>query len=592
MGGCCSSSTKSDHHEGSALGTKQLIPSDLKEKDNSPAASPSSSKDKKYQQLDKDVVVTPSKGDSANKKGNAEQQPSPAVSVSGITSVPVSIDVGTSNNNKGSSVSDNGKQQQQSKNSKKSSVVSRDGQSSVDNPVPIATNNPPAKHGHVKGSKGSFHDFFFGSNDNVSVNGSDSSQSIRKNTLDTSSIATPPPGGHAKGLGSRGGSSLIGDVAALLPKIHRKSLDPSDKEVVKSRKKWMKKEKAKVADDLAKEWEEIFKDMAHGQKKNKLTKQELKDCFAKMGTKIDEELIYQVFVLFDANGDGVVDLTEFMVAMLFLSYRGSVKDKVELAFRLFDTNRSNYVSKHEFSDMVSAVVGMSLPTLLKIGEAEELFRGTLESEYATELLEFVEEVERLKNLYHPSPSGIGSLPVSDARALINKYIVDGSPKQLNVSEKLRNFVVLEIEKAEKSGSLLVSWKPVYEAEKEILGLLQRDRLPRFKKRIRTSMTFADMVWGGMGIHHSGGMSMKEFKEWSERHPGMFNFLDDIEKVILEEERRKEAALKIQRARRRVLDRRSKKSGHLEQSTMSRTDSEASHAEVTAAATTAATHENQ
>lgn len=346
---------------------------------------------------------------------------------------------------------------------------------------------------------------------------------------------------------------------SVTPKSPKKSLLPNDVGVIQARKKWMEEEKAKMADTMAQEWEAIFKDMAHEQGKNELTKQELMEAFTKMGKRIDEEMINKVFVLFDANGDGVVDLTEFMVAMLFLSYRGSAKDNVELAFRLFDTNRSGDVSKREFSEMISSIIGTSVPTLLNISEAEKLFRKHLEQEFAIESLDFIDELESLKKRYPPSTgnSAKGLIPITEAKALIEKYILEGSPEQVNVSEKLRISVKSNLDEAVQSGSSAMSWKSFLDAEEEIIGLLERDKLPRFKKRIRNSTTFADSVWKTIGLNDEDGMSVEQFRSWSATHPGIFSFLDEMQKAIIDEETRKAAALKIQRAHRRAQHRRGK-----------------------------------
>jgi Ca2+-binding EF-hand superfamily protein len=59
-----------------------------------------------------------------------------------------------------------------------------------------------------------------------------------------------------------------------------------------------------------------------------------------------------------------VSYQEFTVAMLFMLYRGSADDNVDVAFKMFDTNRSGSISKAEFNDMICSIIGVRLSTVL------------------------------------------------------------------------------------------------------------------------------------------------------------------------------------------------------------------------------------
>jgi Ca2+-binding EF-hand superfamily protein len=65
--------------------------------------------------------------------------------------------------------------------------------------------------------------------------------------------------------------------------------------------------------------------------------------------------------LFDSNCDGVIDFREFIVAISITS-RGSMSDKIEWAFKLYDIDEDNRISMEDMKIVISAFYDMVILT--------------------------------------------------------------------------------------------------------------------------------------------------------------------------------------------------------------------------------------
>ncbi|KAL9644315.1 hypothetical protein ABK040_005776 [Willaertia magna] len=75
-----------------------------------------------------------------------------------------------------------------------------------------------------------------------------------------------------------------------------------------------------------------------------------------MGIK-DEFITSLVFNCFDRNCDGSISFDEFIISMSIMT-RGTVEEKLEFAFKLYDLNNDGFVFKTEMIRIVSALYQM------------------------------------------------------------------------------------------------------------------------------------------------------------------------------------------------------------------------------------------
>lgn len=71
----------------------------------------------------------------------------------------------------------------------------------------------------------------------------------------------------------------------------------------------------------------------------------------------EDKFCEHVFNAFDTDNNGFIDFSEFLIAF-WIRAKGSLKDKLNWLFDIYDTDKSNYITPWELSRMLRLVLNM------------------------------------------------------------------------------------------------------------------------------------------------------------------------------------------------------------------------------------------
>eukprot|EP00005_Dracoamoeba_jomungandri_P006271 CAMPEP_0174262276 /NCGR_PEP_ID=MMETSP0439-20130205/12884_1 /TAXON_ID=0 /ORGANISM="Stereomyxa ramosa, Strain Chinc5" /LENGTH=202 /DNA_ID=CAMNT_0015346965 /DNA_START=99 /DNA_END=707 /DNA_ORIENTATION=+ len=83
------------------------------------------------------------------------------------------------------------------------------------------------------------------------------------------------------------------------------------------------------------------------------------------GCATDTPFGERLFDLLDINGDGVLDLQEFVIGLSFLC-KGSIEEKLELSFKAYDLDGNGFITKDELQHMFKQAWVSGFKTLMSV----------------------------------------------------------------------------------------------------------------------------------------------------------------------------------------------------------------------------------
>uniref|UniRef100_A0A915MTM8 EF-hand domain-containing protein n=1 Tax=Meloidogyne javanica TaxID=6303 RepID=A0A915MTM8_MELJA len=93
-----------------------------------------------------------------------------------------------------------------------------------------------------------------------------------------------------------------------------------------------------------------------------------------------------VFNVFDDNRDGHISFKEF-IAALSITSRGTLDEKLEWAFSLYDVDKDGFITKAEMADIVDAIYSM-IGNMLELPKDEDTPQKRVEKIFANMDLNF------------------------------------------------------------------------------------------------------------------------------------------------------------------------------------------------------------
>jgi len=327
--------------------------------------------------------------------------------------------------------------------------------------------------------------------------------------------------------------SLRAAISYRGSRLARKSLAKNSRKTKKLGESWKEKEASTLDRSDKINLELKFRALLKRSKtenRSGFTKKELKVMFTQdFGIDIADDVFNKLFNLMDCDGNGFIDETEFAVTMCYLLHKGSTRDKRDLAYRLFDTNKDGAISKREFSEMMSTIFPSRLKPLLKVPAARQAYERFVEKELAGENLRFYIDISRIRSEF--SETGV---PSNIATSVIGNYIANNGEDQINISSVEREKIIEALSVADVRGDNVpcdIFDNPL----SEITDMLERGSLIRFKKAVRTDSTiFTDLAWEVAGLKPYEKMSLTVFRRYTEQTPNLFQFLEDLKNELQEE----------------------------------------------------------
>ncbi|XP_071423595.1 lysophosphatidylcholine acyltransferase 2 [Pithys albifrons albifrons] len=86
------------------------------------------------------------------------------------------------------------------------------------------------------------------------------------------------------------------------------------------------------------------------------------------------DVLRELFLLFDRNGDGTIDFREYVIGLSVLCNPANTEETIEMAFKLFDMDDDGTITEHEFASIIQSALGvpdLDVSILFKEIDADE-----------------------------------------------------------------------------------------------------------------------------------------------------------------------------------------------------------------------------
>ncbi|XP_028295891.1 lysophosphatidylcholine acyltransferase 2-like [Gouania willdenowi] len=77
-------------------------------------------------------------------------------------------------------------------------------------------------------------------------------------------------------------------------------------------------------------------------------------------------VLEELFALFDRNGDGTIDFREYVIGVTILCRPANTEDVLQMAFKLFDTDEDEKITREEFTALLRSALGVSDLNMAKL----------------------------------------------------------------------------------------------------------------------------------------------------------------------------------------------------------------------------------
>jgi len=242
--------------------------------------------------------------------------------------------------------------------------------------------------------------------------------------------------------------------------------------------------------------------------KGNLSRDELRSLLPGMHAKAFD-LIWSVF---DPANTGKVDAQRYAagVALLLHAEGGTLDERIEDTFAMFDVDGSGYLDHTELRAVIEATVLLSLRRMMDTDVGEAQWKMQLDRELSYENLMFWNAArkyrERLTDAERPTA----------ALAMMEAHVRTGAEMEINLPSLMKTKLTEDYRLARELDNFPINL--FADAENEILLLMERDCFERFRDNEQSVSALVDGFFTKADKSHDHQVDFNEYREWIMSEP--------------------------------------------------------------------------
>jgi len=277
-------------------------------------------------------------------------------------------------------------------------------------------------------------------------------------------------------------------------------------EVKRSRQEVVRRCQERITPQANKSMMVVFQNTKPGT--GNLSRDEMRSLLPGMHEK-SFDLIWSIF---DPANTGSVDAQRYSagVALLLHSGGGTLEERIEDTFAMFDVDGSGYLDRTELRTLIEATLLLNLRRMMDTGVGEGQWKMQLDKELSSENLMFWNAARKYREglTYDERPPA--------AASMMEEFVRNGADMEINLPSLMKAKLVDEYHLACQLDHFPINL--FADAENEILLLMERDSFSRFRQNEQCITAIVDGFLKKADKSHNHQVDFTEYREWIMNEP--------------------------------------------------------------------------